>query len=192
MEHIICHLFTHTHFPTHTCAYTHTHPHKSKWMSLHRTHKTQINFAEWKWTSHFKCNSLSIQQSWNPLIQICLKEWHVLVIFYLWLHVTWTITHKRTRLHPRVRWGRVGLSSVWRPSCGGVEVHVVGIGFEHLPLAHHGITNRLVQVGILVAHRRRQVHSKSVIGALICVLGVVEPAMLKETQNEIHHLHVYQ
>lgn len=89
-------------------------------------------------------------------------------------------TDTRTCLHPWVRWGWVGLSSVWRPACAGVEVYVVGIGFEHLPLAHHGISNRLVQVSILVAHRRWQVHSVSVVGALIGLLWVIELTVLKD------------
>lgn len=101
-------------------------------------------------------------------------------------------TDTRTCLHPWVRWGWVGLSSVWRPACAGVEVYVVGIGFEHLPLAHHGISNRLVQVSVLVAHRRRQVHSVSVVGALIGLLWVIKLTVLKdETRGHFFKMAVF-
>lgn len=88
-------------------------------------------------------------------------------------------------LHPGVGGARELVRPVWRPPRGGVEVHVVGVGFESERLAGvavgggRGQVDRLVLVVLLsVALRGRQVHSVAVVvlpvGLVVkwlCVLG---------------------
>lgn len=88
-------------------------------------------------------------------------------------------------LHPGVGGAGELVRPVWRPPCGGVEVHVVGVGFESERLAGvavgggRGQVDRFVLVLLLaVALWGRQVHSVAVVvlpvGFVVkwlCVLG---------------------
>ena len=88
-------------------------------------------------------------------------------------------------LHPGVGGAGELVRPVWRPPRGGVEVHVVGVGFESERLAGvavgggRGEVDRLVLVALLsVALWGRQVHSVAVVvlpvGLVVkwlCVLG---------------------
>lgn len=88
-------------------------------------------------------------------------------------------------LHPGVGGAGELVRPVWRPPCGGVEVHVVGVGFESERLTSVAIrggwgqVDRFVLVLLLsVALWGRQVHSVAVVvlpvGFVVkwlCVLG---------------------
>ena len=82
------------------------------------------------------------------------KHRHTLKLSPIWCY---------SSLNPGVGGAGVLVRPLWRPPCGGVEIHVVGIGFECQGLGgvpFRRVRGRILLVRILlVALWRRQVHS---------------------------------